>query len=59
MALDKERASSLKVVDNDADVVHPLNRHIPNLRVGCSAVSARGGVVCSWTSASVERLDLA
>jgi hypothetical protein len=24
----KERSSSLKVVDNDADVVHPLNRHI-------------------------------
>jgi hypothetical protein len=34
MVLDKERGSSLKVVDNDADVVHPLNRHIPNLRVG-------------------------
>jgi hypothetical protein len=27
--LDKERSSSLKVVDNDADVVHPVNRHIP------------------------------
>jgi hypothetical protein len=26
---DKERSSSLKVVDNDADVVHPLNRHTP------------------------------
>jgi hypothetical protein len=25
----KERSSSLKVVGNDADVVHPLNRHIP------------------------------
>ena len=24
---DKERSSSLKVVDNDTDVVHPLNRH--------------------------------
>ncbi len=28
----KERSSSLKVVDNDADVVHPLNRHIPEHR---------------------------
>ena len=28
----KERSSSLKVLDNDADVVHPLNRHIPEHR---------------------------
>ncbi len=28
---DKERSSSLKVVDNDADVIHPLNRHIPSI----------------------------
>jgi hypothetical protein len=28
----EERRSSLKVVDNDADVVHPLNRHIPDHR---------------------------
>jgi hypothetical protein len=28
---DKERNSSLKVVDNDAHVVHPLNRHVPNI----------------------------
>ena len=26
---DKERDGSLEVVDNDADVVHPLNRHGP------------------------------
>ena len=29
---DKEHNSSLKVVDHDADVVHPLNRHIPEYR---------------------------
>ena len=26
---DEERDSSLEVVDNDADVVHPPNRHVP------------------------------
>jgi hypothetical protein len=31
---DKKRSSGLKVVDNDADVVHPLNRHIAEHRVG-------------------------
>ena len=25
---DKERDSSLEVVDNDADVIHPQNRHV-------------------------------
>ena len=28
---DKERNSSLKIVDNDAHVVHPLNGHVPNI----------------------------
>src|SRR5918996_195424 len=27
----KERNGSLEVFDNDADVVHPLNRHIPSI----------------------------
>jgi hypothetical protein len=54
---DKECSSSLKVVDNNADVVNPLNRHIPSVGVGCLAMSVRGGVVCSWISASVERLE--
>jgi hypothetical protein len=26
---DKERDRSLEVADNEEDVVHPLNRHIP------------------------------
>ena len=30
--LGKERAGGLNVLDNDADVVHPLNRHIPEHR---------------------------
>ncbi len=30
---DEERDSSLEVVDNDADVVQPLDRHIPEYRV--------------------------
>jgi hypothetical protein len=54
---DKERSSSLKVVDNDADVVHPLNRHIPEHRDRMFGMSVRVGVVCSWISASVERLE--
>src|ERR1700737_4342787 len=40
---DKERSSSLKVVNNDADVVHPLNRHIPEHR-GRMSSSEKGGV---------------
>lgn len=52
---DKERSSSLKVVDNDADVVHPLNGQIPEHRGGCLAVSVRGGVVCSWISATATK----
>ncbi len=28
---DKERDDRLEVVDNDADVVHPQNRHIPSM----------------------------
>jgi hypothetical protein len=48
---DKERNSSLKVVDNDADVVHPLNRHTPEhswpstaaIR-GCRALRVRARV---------------
>jgi hypothetical protein len=30
---DRERSTSIKVVDNDADVVHPLNRHVPEHRL--------------------------
>src|SRR6266851_3047774 len=33
---DKERGSSLEVVDNDADVVHPQKRHVPSVGVGSS-----------------------
>ena len=29
--LDKERDGRLEVVDDDADVVHPLNRHLPSI----------------------------
>ena len=43
---DKERYSSLEVVDDDADVVHPLNRH------GGSPSSSRGP---SWPLVSLGR----
>ena len=53
---DKERGSSLEVVDNDADVVHPLDRHVLKCRArtvpsfggsssgrrGCRLLLARG-----------------
>jgi hypothetical protein len=29
--LNKERSSSLEVVDNNEDVVHPQKRHIPSV----------------------------
>jgi hypothetical protein len=32
---DEERGSSREVVDNDADVVHPLDRHV--LKYACGA----------------------
>ena len=39
----KERSSSIKVVDNHADVVHPLYRHIPEHRgLGRPAGAAAG-----------------
>ncbi len=37
----KERRSSLEVVDNNEDVVHPQKRHIPSVGVGCLAMSVR------------------
>src|SRR5918995_2092924 len=33
---DKERDRSLEVVDNEEDVVHPQNRHVPESRVRCA-----------------------
>ena len=44
----KERSSSLEVVDNNEDVVHPQKRHIPSVGAGCLAMSVRRGVVYSW-----------
>jgi hypothetical protein len=49
---DKERDSSLEVIDDDADVVHPLDRHVPEHR---DAVVCQNGLyalsrerVCGW-----------
>jgi hypothetical protein len=51
---DKERNSSLKVVENDGDVVHPLNRHITSIGSdGRGAWTGLGGV-----EASVSTMDL-
>jgi hypothetical protein len=52
---DKERSSSLKVFDNDADVVHPQNRHIPEYR-GVGDGSVPGAVqVHAYMSAKKQR----
>ena len=44
---DKERNSSLKVVDNDADVVHPLKRHVPSIGGGGGIRTAATTAVCT------------
>jgi hypothetical protein len=41
---DKERNGSLKVVDDDADVVHPQQRHVPEHRRSTMAAQRRGSV---------------
>ena len=40
---DEERDGSLKVVDDDADVVHPLDRHAPIIRIQAGEI-----VVGDW-----------
>ena len=37
---DKESDSSGEVVDDNADVVHPLNRHVLELRTGSARLSS-------------------
>src|SRR4051795_6812439 len=49
--LDKERLGTLEVVDDDADVVHPLNRHggSPSSSRGLSRRVGPGGVRAGTT----------
>jgi len=54
----KERSSSLEVVDNNEDVVHPQKRHIPSVGVGCLAMSVRRGVVYSWIPRQWSTIDV-
>src|SRR5438034_3890879 len=57
----EERFGSLEVVDNDENVVHPLNRHIPGAQGRMFAVPITGGVVrtlAQWSSEAVELPEL-